>query len=149
MLEAPDWAVVVPVIVRDKRRFRVTGEQYRHGADECCAEFPGGVVEPGEEPAAAAARELLEETGWLAGRIVPLGSCWPNPAIMSNRLHVFAAEELEATGRQDLDEHELVDVRILPEDEVLASMGTPPWSHALMATAAWYYARYRDAAMGR
>jgi 8-oxo-dGTP pyrophosphatase MutT (NUDIX family) len=145
VLDAPDWAVVVPALIKDGRRHILTIKQYRHGAGEVCAEFPGGVIEPGEEPAAAAARELVEETGYRAGRVLALGSCYPNPAFMSNRLHIFAAEDLELAGEQELDEHELVDLHIEPEDEVLKALGDPPWSHALMATAAWYYARYRAA----
>ena len=143
VLDAPDWAVVVPALLKGGKRCILTIKQYRHGAGEACQEFPGGVIEPGEEPAAAAARELLEETGYRAGRVVALGNCNPNPAIMSNRLHIFAAEDLEKAGEQELDEHELVDIHIEPEDEVLKALGDPPWSHALMATAAWYYARYR------
>lgn len=142
VLDAPDWAIVVPVLEREGKRFLVTVNQYRHGAAELCTEFPGGVVDPGEEPIAAAGRELLEETGYKATKISPLGDCWPNPAFMANRLHIFVAEGLELVASQDLDEHEIVDVHIGLEDEVLAAVGFPPWSHALMSTAAWYYSRW-------
>ena len=142
VLDAPDWAVVVPVLEQDGKRYLVTVNQYRHGADEWCAEFPGGVVEPGEDPAVAAARELLEETGYKAAMISFAGDCWPNPAFMSNRFHVYVAEGLELVAAQNLDEHEIVDVQVSPEAEVLAAVGLPPWSHALMTTAAWYYTRW-------
>jgi len=148
VLDAPDWAVVVPVIERAGRRFILTVRQFRHGAGTSMTEFPGGVVEPGEAPAAAAARELLEETGYRARRIIPLGSCNPNPAFMANTFHVFAATGLALVAAQSLDEHELVDVEELPEDELLARVGDPPWSHALMVTAAWYYRRWREGEMG-
>lgn len=148
VLEAPDWAIIVPALERDGERFIITVRQYRHGMDEVCAEFPGGVVELGENPADAAARELLEETGYRAGRVVHIGTCSPNPAFMNNRMHVFAAESLSTVGMQSLDEHELVDIDIKPEDEVMAAVGQAPWSHALMATAAWYYRRYRESASG-
>lgn len=140
---APDWAVVIPALERDGRRQLVTVRQFRHGSGLPSAEFPGGVVEPGEPPEAAAARELAEETAYRAGRIVKLGSCSPNPAFMANTLHIFLAEELTPLPSQSLDEHELVDVQLEDEAAVLAGLGDPPWSHALMATAAWYYARYR------
>ncbi len=143
VLDAPDWAVVVPVVERGGRRFILAVRQYRHGSGVASTEFPGGVVEPGEDPAAAAARELLEETGYSAGRIVELGSCNPNPAFMANTFHVFAATGLTLVAAQSLDEHELVDVEEIPEDELFARVGTPPWSHALMAAAAWYYMRSR------
>ncbi|PKL24454.1 MAG: NUDIX hydrolase [Spirochaetae bacterium HGW-Spirochaetae-3] len=144
ILDAPDWAVVVPVVVREGGRFILSVRQYRHGSGVVSAEFPGGVVEPGEAPAAAAARELLEETGYSAGRVVHLGSCSPNPAFMANTFHVFAAEDLSLVAGQSLDEHELVDVEETPEDELLARVGEPPWSHALMMTAAWYYRKWRE-----
>jgi len=142
-LDAPDWAVVVPVLEAGGVRSLLAVRQYRHGSGEVSVEFPGGVVEPGEDPAAAAARELLEETGYRAARIVPIGDCSPNPAFMRNRFRVFAAEGLKLASEQSLDEHELIDVECLPEDEVLAAVGTPPWSHALMVAAAWYYVRWR------
>ncbi len=144
VLDAPDWAVVVPVLERDGRRLVVAVRQYRHGAGVPMMEFPGGVVEPGEEPAEAARRELLEETGYAAASVERLGSCSPNPAFMRNAFHVFLATGLERAGEQSLDEHELVDVELVPEDELLAALGTPPWSHALMLTAGFYYLRSRD-----
>lgn len=143
ILDAPDWAVVVPAVVRDGKRYILSVRQYRHGSGVVSAEFPGGVVEPGEDPAAAAARELLEETGYAAGRVVRLGSCSPNPAFMTNTFHVFAAEDLTLVAEQSLDEHELVDVEEIPEDELYARVGEPPWSHALMIAAACFYERYR------
>jgi len=63
---------------------------------------------------------------------------------MANTFHVFAAEGLTLAGDQSLDEHEIVDVVELPEDEMLAVIGDPPWSHALMTAAAWYYRRWRE-----
>lgn len=144
VLESPDWAVVVPTIEKGGRRYVIAVRQIRHGAGVPMTEFPGGVVEPGEDPAAAAARELREETGYEAASIVHLGSCSPNPAFMANTFHVFAAEGLTLAGDQSLDEHEIVDVVELPEDEMLAVIGDPPWSHALMTAAAWYYRRWRE-----
>jgi len=143
ILDAPDWAVVVPALERDGRRLLLTVRQYRHGSRSVSDEFPGGVIELGEAPGAAAARELLEETGYQAARLVPIGSCSPNPAFMANTFHVFAAEGLELVSAQSLDEHELVDVEAVPEDELLARVGVAPWDHALMIAAAFFYERYR------
>jgi ADP-ribose pyrophosphatase len=109
--------------------------QYRHGSDEVSVEFPGGVIERGEEPAAAAARELTEETGYVAASLRLAGSVYPNPAIMTNHYHVFLAEGLERSGVTDLDEHEVIDSFLVPAKEVRASMGTGIYSHALMVAA--------------
>ncbi|MCH2169421.1 NUDIX hydrolase [Myxococcota bacterium] len=65
--------------------------QYRHGARKDTLEVPGGMVDPGESPSQAAARELLEETGYRAQQIERLGSVNPNPALFGNRLHCFLA----------------------------------------------------------
>ena len=104
VLDAPDWAVVVPLLRQGGEESFLMVRQYRHGSGELSLEFPGGVVEPGEEPEAAVRRELAEETGYRAASIRLAGSVSPNPAIMANRFHVFVAEGLEPTGRTDLDE---------------------------------------------
>ena len=61
--------------------------QFRHGLGNVTLEIPGGIIEPGEEPAAAAVRELREESGYRAGRVRLLGSSNPNPALFGNRVH--------------------------------------------------------------
>jgi len=143
---APDWAVVLPVLEEAGRRRLVMVRQWRHGSGRTSLEFPGGVVEPGEDPAAAALRELREETGYRARSVLALGDLSPNPAIMENRFRVFVAEGLEADGAQELDEHEFVEVEAMEEDEALAALGSGEGDHALMLSAAFLYLRYRGRA---
>jgi 8-oxo-dGTP pyrophosphatase MutT (NUDIX family) len=135
VLEAPEWATVVPVVETASGPAFLMVRQYRHGSDEVSIEFPGGVVEPGEEPLAAAARELEEETGYRARSIASLGWTYPNPAFMGNRFHVFLAEGCGPGGATCLDEHEVVDAFLVPVEEVRESMGKGQYSHALMVTA--------------
>jgi 8-oxo-dGTP pyrophosphatase MutT (NUDIX family) len=139
VLDASDWAIVIPVVETAGRKSFVMVRQWRHGSRELSLEFPGGVLEPGEDPAAAAARELEEETAYAPGSIRKIGEMSPNPALMSNRVHFFLAESLEYRGVRHLDEDEYVDVEIIPADEVLRDMGRPPYIHALMASALALY----------
>jgi 8-oxo-dGTP pyrophosphatase MutT (NUDIX family) len=139
IIDAPDWVIVVPVIeTKEGRRF-VMVRQWRHGSRELSVEFPGGVIEPGETDRDGAARELEEETAYRAGKLVKLGDMAPNPAIMSNRVHFYLAEELEPLASQNLDEDEFVDVEPVDAGEALRAMGKPPYVHALTAAALALY----------
>jgi 8-oxo-dGTP pyrophosphatase MutT (NUDIX family) len=113
--------------------------QWRFGMRGFSLEFPGGVFEPGENPEKAAARELLEETGFRPGSIRKIGEFSPNPAIMSNRVHLFLAEDLADTGRQKLDADEFVEVELVSVEDVCKGMGKPPYEHALMGSALALY----------
>jgi 8-oxo-dGTP pyrophosphatase MutT (NUDIX family) len=139
VIDAADWAIIIPVIETERGREFVMVRQWRHGSKELSLEFPGGVFEPGEDAEAAAGRELLEETAYRAGKILKIGEMSPNPAIMSNRVHFFLAEGLQHTGAQDLDEDEYIEVERVNAAEVLQGMGKPPYVHALMGSALALY----------
>lgn len=68
--------------------------QYRPACGEMTLELPGGMLDEGEEPAVCARRELLEETGCVAGQLTPLGILWPDPGRLTNRLHCFFAKDV-------------------------------------------------------
>lgn len=151
-IDAADWVICIPVLNAqeaehlagiNKACFLMV-EQWRHGAKDLSTEFPGGVIDKGESPEAAAKRELTEETGFTAEKLIPLGSINPNPALFSNTVHFFAAENLTDTKRQNLDEDEFVRPLIIPADEVIKKTGQPPYIHALMTAALGLYsARFR------
>jgi 8-oxo-dGTP pyrophosphatase MutT (NUDIX family) len=132
ILECADWINVIPLT---PQREVVLVRQFRHGVRETTLEIPGGVIEPGEEPAAAAQRELREETGYVAEQMLSLGFTYPNPAIQENRCHLFLAEGAQCVGAQDLDETEEIQVVRLPLARVLAMIATGELDHALMLAA--------------
>jgi ADP-ribose pyrophosphatase len=143
ILSARDWVNVVPVIhPSPEGACFLMVRQYRHGSETITTEFPAGLVEKGEDPAAAAARELLEETGCKAGRLTLIGDIHPNPAFMTNRCYTFLAEDLQQAGAQDLDELESVDAVSLPVAEVLAQAGSGELVNALTLVALLYYQRH-------
>jgi 8-oxo-dGTP pyrophosphatase MutT (NUDIX family) len=107
-------------------------------------EIPGGVVDPGELPERAALRELEEETGYGADRLVHIGSMNPNPAFMGNTVHTFAATGVRIVGDQKLDRNEQADVLLLPETEVLQLNHAEFTAHAIMVAAVYWYRLYLE-----
>ncbi|MCL2440118.1 MAG: NUDIX hydrolase [Treponema sp.] len=141
VIDTKDWAIVIPVIETPKGKQFLMVWQWRHGSQCLSLEFPGGVFEPGENPEEAAARELYEETGYKPNKIKKLGAFSPNPAMMSNTVHFFLAEDLIDTGKQKLDEDEYVEIELIDADEVIKGMGKPPYIHSLMGTALSLYSQ--------
>lgn len=78
--------------------------QHRHAAGGTIWEVPAGKLD-GETPAVCAARELEEEAGRRAGRLVPLGAIWTTPGFTDERIHLFAAFDLAPVPhRREADE---------------------------------------------
>jgi len=141
IMDAPDWVITVPVLRNNEEDFFIMVKQWRHGAGQMSIEFPGGVINEGENPEDGARRELLEETGYEAGTLIHLGSVFTNPAIMSNKIHFFAALDLHNTKKQQLDDDEYVEFLIEPVKKIYDSMGEEPYIHALMCAALDMYKR--------
>ncbi|UCG15857.1 MAG: NUDIX hydrolase [Phycisphaerales bacterium] len=85
---------------------------FRHAVEQELLELPAGTLEPGEAPAACAARELEEETGYSAARIEPLCEFFTTPGITNERMLVFVATELTKT-RQNLQGDEQIRVEVM------------------------------------
>lgn len=128
-LRCPDW---VNVVARDPGGRILFVRQYRFGVDDVTLELPGGLIEPGEAPEAAARRELYEETGHRAGELVALGSAHPNPAIQGNRIHFFLAPRAEPDGDAPFDgEDEECEVVPVAPGDVAGLVERGAISHAL------------------
>lgn len=127
-----DWVVVV-AITGDGRFVLV--RQHRQGVNDLTIETAGGILDPGEDPAGAALRELREETGWQAERAEPLGWVHPNPALQGNRCHLFLARGATPVAGWSADESEITEPVVLTEDEVRRALATSGITHALAVVA--------------
>jgi 8-oxo-dGTP pyrophosphatase MutT (NUDIX family) len=131
-IEAPDWINVVP-ITRNGEVVMI--EQFRHGVEGVTLEIPGGMVDEGEEPGAAAFRELLEETGFGNGRLLSLGKARPNPAIQNNWIHSFVVLDVERISSPILEGNEHTTVRLVRLEEIPALIANGTINHALVIVA--------------
>ena len=92
--------------------------QFRYPYDAELLEIPAGKMDHGpEEAAACGARELHEETGCTAGRLVPMGAVYPSPGFLTETVYLYAALEL-TEGEMQPDEDEFVEVVRLPASVV-------------------------------
>lgn len=132
IIDCTDW---VNVIALTEAREVVLVRQFRVGLAEVCLEIPGGMIDAGEAPEVAAARELFEETGYRARGWKQLGAVAPNPAIFSNRLHIFLAEGAYRAGDAEPDGSEVIDVEILPLASVWRAISSGAIDHALVVAA--------------
>ncbi|MGV2984013.1 NUDIX hydrolase [Microbacterium sp. AGC85] len=111
VLEPHEWISVLAVDVAGDA---VLVEEYRHGAGIVALGTVGGAVEVAEDPHDAAARELLEETGYIADKVIALGATWANFGNHTNRVHHFLAVDCAQVAGQSLDDTELINVRVMP-----------------------------------
>jgi ADP-ribose pyrophosphatase len=101
-IEHPGAVVILPVL-NDGRMVFI--EQYRHSVREVVLELVAGTLEPGEDPAVCAQRELSEEIGMAAGELRSLGTLLPAPGFCNERQYLFCATNLsECKGTPDEDE---------------------------------------------
>lgn len=129
IIEADDWCNVLP-LTKDGQVVLI--KQFRFGSQEVSLELPGGVVEHGEKPEESVARELEEETGYRAGRVVKLGVYRSNPAHFTNRVHAFAALDCEPVHDGHPDGSEDVAVQIVRPTDVPRLVSEGRITHALM-----------------
>lgn len=115
----PGAVCVLPIlgIGRDSRIVLI--RNLRVAAGGWVWEIPAGTLEPGEDPAACAGRELIEEAGYSAATITPIGSFLTTPGLTDERMHAYLATDLKEVG-QALEEGEHIRVYSKPVGEVLA-----------------------------
>lgn len=140
-IEAADWVNIIPLTSNDEV---VVIEQYRHGTNEVTLEIPGGMVDAHESPERAAARELLEETGYRAREVLLLGRTRPNPALQNNWLYSYLARDVEFEHEPVFESAEYTVVRLVPLADVPALISQGKITHSLVVTGFYWLSLYRQ-----
>jgi ADP-ribose pyrophosphatase len=93
-------------------------KQYRHAIGKELYEIPAGTLEEGESPEECAKRELIEETGYRAGKLERLGQCYMTPGYCTELIHFFVATDLEEVSHEMDADEDLTVVKMTIDDAV-------------------------------
>ena len=104
VVEHPGGVTILPV---DENGMCTMVRQFRYPFGRLMLEAPAGKLEKGEDPLESAVRELGEETGLTADRLVDLGKCCTSPGYSSEVLHIYLALGLHE-GKSHPDEDEFL-----------------------------------------
>jgi 8-oxo-dGTP pyrophosphatase MutT (NUDIX family) len=116
----PEVALILPITANQEIVFVC---QYRHAVGDFFIELPAGSFDPNQESAEIAAkRELQEETGYTAQEIKKIATLYDRPSKDTNRLHLFFAENVSKTSKQQLDITEEIEVILIPIESVLTKI---------------------------
>lgn len=132
VIDCDDWVNVVALTADEHV---VLLRQFRPGARRVCLEIPGGIIEPGEDPCAAAARELVEETGYTGTHFELIGKVAPNPALFSNTLYTVLARGVALTHPPTPDDGEVLAVETASLAECRRRLAAGDVDHALVIVA--------------
>jgi 8-oxo-dGTP pyrophosphatase MutT (NUDIX family) len=141
VIDSPHWVNVIPVTPAGEV---VMVRQFRYGIERITLEVPGGMVDAGESPAEAAARELLEETGYRSGPLVSLGKISPNPAIQSNTCYSFLAPQAWLAEPPTPDGTEEIDVVLVPRADIPRLVAEGVIEHSLVVVALYAWELYEQ-----
>lgn len=121
VLGYPDW---VHIVALTPERRLVLVRQYRHAGGSEFLELPGGTVDVADRsPMVTAARELEEETGYVGMRPKLVSSLYANPALQTNRVHVYLVDGAEPSGQLKRDGGEDgMTVHLMPIPQVVAGL---------------------------
>ena len=140
VLEHPNWVNIVP-LTADEQVILV--EQWRHGTRSVHLETPGGLMDANESLEQCARRELLEETGYEAGDLAPLGTVHPNPAFQNNLQHYVLATNCRQIREPEFDHAEDITVRLAPLADIRGMIESGQITHSIVIGGFFWLDLYR------
>lgn len=110
VIRHPGAVCVVPITDNGEVIFV---RQFRYPFSSEIIELPAGKLDKGELPINAAKRELMEETGVISSKLIPIGKFYSTPAIIDEIIYLYLATDLKF-GNQSLDEDEFLEIERIP-----------------------------------
>jgi len=129
-LRLPDYAVTIAITVEGRI---LAVRQYRPALERYTVELPSGLVDANEDPAESARRELLEETGWQADAVEPLGPMFPDNGRLSNRIWSFLARGVRRAKGSEPESG--IEVLSYSPEELTRAIAGGEFDHALHVAA--------------
>lgn len=124
----PNW---IQCVALTKNNEIVLVSQYRAGIKDLTLELPGGGIDKDEDVVQSLFRELREETGYTGSDPIHLCTCFPNPAMQTNRVHFYLLQNCEKTCDTDFDPEEDLTTHLLPVDQLEAAIDNNTFQHAM------------------
>lgn len=129
----------VAIIATTKDNKILTTREYRHAAGKVLLGCPGGSVDPGESFLKAAERELLEETGYTASHFSLIGTTYPLPGVLEQKMAVIHAHDVVITQQPSLQEQEIIESKLLPLEQIKQAILSGGDVDAIFCTALLFY----------
>jgi 8-oxo-dGTP pyrophosphatase MutT (NUDIX family) len=140
-------AVHVVALTQDEQVLLV--RQFRAGSGRDSLEIPGGLVDPGEDPCVAGARELREETGYAGDPPELLGTLWSVPSLLTSRISTIVIRNARQVVNPDPDHHEELTVEKVPAREIPKLIREGRIDHALVvAGLLWWLSAQNPGMLG-
>ena len=131
-IAVPDFCNIIMVTPEEEV---ILVRQYRHAARIVSLELPGGMIEPGEDPAIAAKREMEEETGFQTNDFQFLYKIHPNPPLESNLAYFYIAKNALPTGKVALDPFEDIELVFLHREAFMQKLLHHEFQHGVQLSA--------------
>ena len=112
VVEVPDGAAIVALT---EKKEIILVQQYKHGASQVVLELPAGIVETNEDPLFTIARELKEETGYVASDIEYITTLTTKPARMAAKTLIYFASDVKPQSAPQINDAEIIKT-VLPPD---------------------------------
>lgn len=139
VLNCKDWVHCI-ALTSDLELVLVS--QFRAGNRNLTLEAPGGGVEKGEDVLQALHRELREESGYTGEKPVHLGTCYPNPAMQTNRVHFYLMQNCQKTHATAFDTDEDLATYLLPVDQLGEAIAQGTFENAVTLTGLLLFQRW-------